>query len=129
MPDESTQHDVDEFVKEKIDTVPHLEALLLLWNSRPKPWSPEEMGKALFLKAEATREILQDLVRQRLIVPVADADDTYTYNSEPEKDALIACVDATYRQELIRLTALIHSKPSAAVRAFAKAFRLTRNHD
>ena len=53
--------DVDQFLRDHIDTVPHLEALLLLWNSRPKEWSVEEMAKGLFLPPEAAKEILEDL--------------------------------------------------------------------
>ena len=64
-----TEHDygtraVDQFLRDQIDTVPHLEALLLLWNSRPKPWSIEDMAKGLFLAKEAAQEILCDLVRR-----------------------------------------------------------------
>ena len=39
---------VDRFIMEAIDTVPHLEALLLLWRNQ-KPWSAADMVKALYL--------------------------------------------------------------------------------
>ena len=55
---------VDQFVLEEIDSVPHLEALLLLWNSRPKHWSPEDMGKALYLTSEYTQPVLQELANR-----------------------------------------------------------------
>jgi hypothetical protein len=35
-PDETTKKEVDQFILDEIDSVPHLEALLLLWNTRPK---------------------------------------------------------------------------------------------
>ena len=41
----------------------------------------------------------------------------------------MAAVDTTYRRELIRVSRLIHSKPSAAVREFARAFRLKKERD
>ena len=40
---------VDQSLRDKIDTVPHLDALLLLWSSRPKTRSAEHMTKVLFL--------------------------------------------------------------------------------
>src|SRR5690242_14919188 len=43
------QRRVDEFILEKIDSVSHLEALLLLWNSRPKQWSPDEIASRLYV--------------------------------------------------------------------------------
>jgi len=121
--------DIDEFLRDQIDTVPHLEALLLLWNSRPKPWPVEHMAKGLFLAPEASKEILDDLVRQGLIVVVSGARDTYHYEPEPNRDELVASADLTYRRELIRVTRLIHSKPSAAVRAFARAFKLKKDQE
>ncbi|HLJ48855.1 MAG TPA: hypothetical protein VKU01_22725 [Bryobacteraceae bacterium] len=126
MTDQDGISDVDRFVKERIDTVPHLEALLLLWNSRPKPWSVESMGQALYLAPESAREILEDLVRQGLIVISPAAMPIYRCEPEPSLDRLLAAVDSAYRHELIRITRLIHSKPSAAVRAFATAFRIMK---
>jgi hypothetical protein len=118
---------IDQFLQDQIDTVPHLEALLLLWNSRPKPWLVEDMAKGLYLAPEATKEILDDLVLKTLIVNVSGACETYYYESIPDRDELLAAVDSTYRRELIRISRLIHSKPSAALRAFAKAFRFKKD--
>ena len=129
MPDLSdSSPDVDRFLREKIDTVPHLEALLLLWNSRPRPWSVHEMAKALFLAPDLTKAILDDLVRHRL-VGLGSSGATYEgyfYEPEPDRDDLVAAVDASYRRELIRVSRLIHSKPSASIREFARAFRLKK---
>lgn len=121
--------DVDQFLLNYIDTVPHLEALLLLWNSRPNSWSAEEMAHRLFLAPEAAADILGDLVRQRLVTAVPDPLGVYCYEPEPDRDRLLASVDAIYRHELIRISRLIHSKPSAAVRAFARAFRLKKERE
>ena len=121
--------DVDQFLLDQIDTVPHLEALLLLWNSRPKEWSVEDMAKALFLPAEAAKEILEDLVRQRLVAHISGSYESFRYESQPDKDQLIAAVDSTYRKELVRISRLIHSKPSAAVREFARAFRIKKDRE
>jgi len=35
-------------------------------------------------------------------------------------------VDETYRREVVRVSTLIHSKPSSPVRDFARAFRFTK---
>jgi len=121
--------EVDEFLRDKIDTVPHLEALLLVWTARPKPYSVKEMADRLFLAPEAAKEILDDLVRSGLIAAVPGAGECYCYDPEPERDRLMAAVDTTYRQELIRVSRLIHSKPSAAIREFARAFRLKKERD
>ena len=123
------KYNVDQFLQAQIDTVPHLEALLLLWNSHPKAWTVGDMASGLFLAPEAAREILGDLVRQSLIVASPGPEEIYRYESEPEKDKLIRTVDAAYRRELIRISRLIHSKPSAAVREFARAFRIKKDRE
>lgn len=119
---------VDEFIQRELDSVPHLEALLLLWNSRHKQWSIEEMGSALYINDSATREILQNLTRHHL---AAAADpDLYAYNcASPERDALVAAVDTEYRRNLIRITRMIHAKASPGVREFADAFRFKKDRE
>ncbi len=58
---------VDRFILEHIDSVPQLEALLLLFNSRPKAWSADEMAKSLFVRNEVASKILDNLLHRNLI--------------------------------------------------------------
>lgn len=129
MPEQDRANDVDRFLRDYIDTVPHLEAFLLLWNSYPKGWSVIDMAEALFVEPESARKILQELARKDLITPPSGVPLLYRYRTEPIRDELVALVDATYRRELIRVSTLIHSKPSAAVREFAKAFKLKKDRE
>ena len=131
MPDLSdSSRNVDRFLLDQIDTVPHLEGLLLLWKSRPKLWSADEMARALYLAPESTKAILDDLVRLRLVGHGSDVTQkNYCYESEAARDDLVAAVDATYRNELIRISRLIHSKAPASIREFARAFRLKKDRE
>lgn len=115
---------VDEFILEQIESVPHLEALLLLWNSRPRSWPFEEMAKALYISTEVTDAILQDLGQRNLIKEHSGA---YSYNSDSRHDNLIQELDKTYRRELLRITRMIHSKAAPSVREFARAFRFKKD--
>ncbi len=117
--DDRARHEADQFLRDSIDTVPHLEALLLLWNSPSQPLVSGGHGEGVVVAPDAAKEILKDLVRQRLIIAVPGARETYQYESERDRDQLIAATDSTYQRELIRVSRLIHSKPSAAVREFA----------
>jgi predicted ArsR family transcriptional regulator len=129
MPDQANDRaEVDRFLLERIETVPHLEALLLLWNSRPKIWSADAVADALYVSQDAARQILEDLLRQNLIAMSGSPSDCF-YESEAARDRLVGLVDLAYRRELIRITRLIHSKPSAAIREFARAFRLRKEHE
>ncbi|HTU41511.1 MAG TPA: hypothetical protein VMF10_07360 [Candidatus Aquilonibacter sp.] len=112
---------------EAIDSVPELEALLLLWQHRPAPWTASDLAKRLYINSEHTRDILLNLNRKGLIVAAAQKLDTYCYELKSEAgDELMARVEATYRREIVRISTLIHSKPSLAVRDFARAFRFTK---
>ena len=118
---------VDEFIDRELDSVPHLEALLLLWNNR-RAWTIEEMGAALYVNDSVAREILQNLTRRRLAAHTGE--DAYTYYSaSPEVDALVGALEAEYRRNLIRITRMIHAKASPGVREFADAFRFKKGRD
>jgi DNA-binding MarR family transcriptional regulator len=119
-----------QFILEEIDTVPHLEALLLLWNTRPRSWSRQDLSERLYISPSAAQVLLQDLVRQGLAIGAAAALDQYSYNEESqEKNRVVSLVDAIYRKEVVRISTLIHSKPSSSLRDFARAFRFTKERE
>lgn len=116
---------VIQFILDEIESVPHLEALLLIRNSRPRKWTVEDLSKRLYISREGIRILLDDLIRRKLLL-VDSADSTYYYGASEERDQVIGLVDETYRRQVVRVSQLIHSKPSAAVRDFARAFRFTK---
>ncbi|MGH9497911.1 MAG: hypothetical protein ACRD3L_02100 [Terriglobales bacterium] len=118
---------IDQFVLDEIDSVPHLEALLLLWAARPREWSPKTMAKALYVDADFAGRILKDLSHRNLAAGPSGTIEGYTYNSTEERDGLVRALDAVYRREIVRISTLIHSKGSPAMREFAKAFRFTKD--
>lgn len=128
---DSNQHknQIYKFVLDKIDSVPNLEALLLLWNTRPQGWTREDLATRLYIRLDEASKLLGDLLRDELVTLAPDAPDQYRYkNGGTEKDALIEELDATYRRELVRVSTMIQSKASSAVRDFARAFRITKEH-
>ena len=121
---------VYDFILERIESVPHLEALLLLWNSRPQPWSVENLAKRLYVPGERVQLLLADLAREDLVACIPGPPEGYEYKSVSEaQDQMMAAVDATYRREVVRVATMIHSRPPSSVRDFARAFRFTREKD
>jgi len=122
-PDSSV--DVYEFVLENIDSVPHLEALILLWNSRPVWWTREELASRLYVPLRQVEELLRDLVRIELISESETHPPKFSYlPKSEEQNELLGSLDAAYRKDLVRISTMIHSKASSGVREFARAFRL-----
>jgi DNA-binding MarR family transcriptional regulator len=122
--------EVDRLILEKIDSVPHLEALLLLWNTRPKRWTPEDIARRLYIRDEVATQILQDLVRHELIALLTTS--PAEYGCEIISDArarVLDALDETYRQDLIRISTAIHSKAPKSVQEFARAFRFTKERE
>jgi predicted ArsR family transcriptional regulator len=112
------------FIREQIDTVPHLEGLLLVWQSAPKSWTVDELASRLYVSAETARHIIADLARRHFIVVEGG---TFVYDTTNEHAGLLPEVAATYRRELVQLTRLIHAKGSAAMQEFARAFKLKKD--
>lgn len=115
---------VDQFILEEIDSVPHLEALLLFWRQRQHRWPIEEMAHSLYISVEATQAILQDLKQRGM---VTWDDECYSYDPTFRHGNLMEEVDRTYRRELVRISRMIHSKASPAVREFARAFKFKKD--
>ena len=110
---------------DRIDSVPHLEALLLIWRDRGQASSATKLAKQLWVTPDVAKKILQDLARDSFL-DVESKTGEYIYRTDPETDRLISLTNETYQRELIRVSTMIHSKPSAAVREFARAFRLKK---
>lgn len=124
MPDQSPI--VDRFIRDEIDSVPHLEALLLLWRSAPSPRSAAQIAEQLYIAPAEGAAIAEDLYRRGLFA--RDPAGRFFYDTaSDQRNSLLEAVDATYRRELIRISGIIHSKASPGVRAFADAFRLRKD--
>lgn len=120
--------DVWRFLTEKIDSVPHLEALLLLWEAAPQGFTVTAMAAQLYVPVERARDILRDLVQYKLVDVEHNSETHYRYRSEWDSDGqLMPAVVNAYRKHLISITSFIHSKASRAVREFARAFELKKD--
>jgi hypothetical protein len=122
--------DAYQFIKENLDTVPHLEALMLIWNSRPVGWTCEEVASRLYIASDEVTALLKDLVRLQVVSEAQDESLKYSYlPRSTEQDELMSQVDAVYRRDLVRVSNMIHSKASTSVREFARAFRFRKEQD
>ncbi len=122
--------DAYDFILQYIDTVPHLEALMLLWNSRPVGWTCEELATRLYIPPEKVGNLLRDLVRLQWVTESRSLPARYSYFPRSEdQDEMMRRVDAAYRRDLVRISTMIHSKASSAVREFARAFRFKKERD
>ena len=80
MEERGDEDEVERFVLEQIESVPHLEALLLFWKSRPRGWSVDELAGRLYVDRESVLTLLADLA-SRSLVEAAPEPDLYRYRS------------------------------------------------
>jgi hypothetical protein len=119
---EEPAEDVLRFIADRIDTVPEIEALLLLWEQRPTAVTVPQLAHRLFVSEPIGAAVIRALEQRRFAMQTADGSQ-YAYDSawEPDSEFMVR-VATTYRRHLIRVTTLIHSKASPAVLEFARAF-------
>jgi hypothetical protein len=122
MPRNDIPQEVLRFIERRIDSVPHIEALLLLWDAPERQWSDSEIAARVYISSEQARTILTDLVRSGLIIQ--SAPEGFTYNPAWDETRLMDKVATAYRGHLVHVSGLIHAKSaSQAVQEFARAFQ------
>ena len=124
MSDEPISPAVRALIAERIESVPELEAVLLLRADPHRAWTAEEAGQRLYVSTTVAAHVLAQLRERGFFDQTGE-----TYRYAPESPELAAAVDdlaTAYSRHLVAVTQLIHAKPSRSVREFADAFRLRR---
>lgn len=125
MASRAIPNEVEQFLLVAIDTVPHLEALLLIFQSPDAAWSVEDLAARIYVDSPQAAAVLEDLTRRKLIARLEQAPPKYQFlAASSAQTELLQKVAHAYRTQLVQVARFIHSKPSASVRDFARAFRL-----
>jgi len=123
-PPEELPPDIRQFIVEKIDSVPHVEALLLVAGRADVVWTEEQLAQHLYVQPAAATKIARGLVRRGLLKATAGG---YAFDSAWDPDgAFMQRLTLTYRRQLVAVATLIHTNVSAGVRDFADAFDLKK---
>lgn len=118
--------DILAFLTRHIDSVPALEALLLLWDDRGRTWPLVELAGRIYLPQAAAQQILRHLEARQFVEVVAPEQYRYAAHGT-DADALVARLAETYRSHLIPIATFLHAKAPAPVREFARAFDLKKD--
>ncbi|MGE3536147.1 MAG: hypothetical protein AB7N91_01775 [Candidatus Tectimicrobiota bacterium] len=118
---------VQAFLLRQIDSIAHLEALLLLRAHADTPWSADALAQRLYITVQDTAAILARLEADGFLVALSRQPPLYQYHCAAAAQAdLVDEVAACYAKYLIPVTHLIHNKPRPQVQAFAEAFKLRK---
>lgn len=124
MAPELLPDDVRQFVTAQIDSVPHLEALLLIWDTAPRGWTAAEIARRVYLPEDRADRLLRELVARGWVGVDGNA---YAFAAASADAPMIAHLAEHYRSNLIRVAELIHRKAPPAVLDFARAFELRKD--
>jgi hypothetical protein len=125
MPVADIPEPVRRLIVDLIDSIPELEAILLLRAHRDRAWTAEEAGARLYVSVTVAAHVLAVLAERGFVARAALG---FRYApATPELDQLVATLATVYAQNLIAVTHLIHSKPATSIRQFADAFRLRKD--
>ena len=118
-----------QFIEHHIESVPQLEALLLVRKEPQRDWGPDEIAKALYIPQEAAMSLLHDFVRRGFAIETPPSKNRYAYRvNDAETDKLIDELQAAYQLRRVAVISLIYSKPLNKVQTFADAFRFGKEN-
>jgi DNA-binding IclR family transcriptional regulator len=126
MKQEDIPRDVREFVARHVPTVGHMEALLLLRDAGDRGLNASDLGRRLYVPEPHAETVLRDLTSSGLVASGADGGRWCFRPGRPElADQAVRSLEL-YRQRLVVMTNLIHTRADTAARQFADAFRLRK---
>ncbi|HEX5386452.1 MAG TPA: hypothetical protein VFW66_07145 [Gemmatimonadales bacterium] len=125
----SIPEDVDRFLARHVDTIEHLEVLLLIYRSPSEAWTADAVARALYSQPTSAARRLALLREQGLAKESTEHTDPRAYSygpATPELDATVRRLAETYRERRVAVITAIASRPMENVRAFSDAFRLRK---
>lgn len=123
--------DVKRLILESIESVEHVEILLLLRANADRGWSAKDVTQKLRNSEESAQRRLADLASKGALVQVPGTDPT-AYQYSPANEAQGRILDKlakTYAERRVSVIELIFSKPRERIQVFADAFRLRKDKD
>jgi hypothetical protein len=111
------------FILKYLDSIAHLEVLLLVRASPDIQWDVATTAKRLYTSEAQASQVLDRLCADRLLTR---SDNAFTYgNLDPKMAQTIDDLANAYARHLIPVTNLIHDK-SRRIQEFSNAFRFKR---
>jgi len=129
--DETIPQNVRALITDFVDSVVHLEILLLISRNPQEAFSAEAVGKKLGIRPDWAEADLGVLASRGLLEASGEAPRVYRYAPRTEElRAAIGGLDLAYQQRRVSVINLIFAKPIDRLRDFADAFRLRKDkHD
>jgi hypothetical protein len=124
MPADDIPDDLRDFIFAHIESIAHLEALLLLRENPGQDWTAERAAQRLYIPVDKAARALGSLAESGFL---ALGQQGYRFSCHTGAlEEMVSRLAQTYREKLIPVTNMIHAKPNR-IREFANAFRLRKD--
>ena len=125
MADTQIPDDIRDFILNFVDSIAHIEALMLLRRDPDLSWDGITLAARLYISVDEAKRILDELGARGLLMV---DNGVYRYGcASPELKALVDRLAPIYATQLIAVTNLVHAKTSNRIKQFADAFRLRKD--
>jgi Mn-dependent DtxR family transcriptional regulator len=124
MDREGIPDEVKRFILVSIQSIPYLEAILLLRRESRHAWDSKQVARRLYMSEKAASELLLALHAAEVVVATEQQAPSFRYH--PGSDQLRQMIDRlaeAYSNHLVAVTNLIHSKSDRKAQHLADAFR------
>lgn len=112
------------FILTSVDSIPHLEAILLLRYNPKTEWDDRTLAQRLFITEKKAGELLTDLHKAGFLSVKKTDQPVFWYNPvSPDLREIMDKLSEIYSRNLIEVTHLIHSKINKHAQQFGDAFR------
>jgi len=116
-----------QFISQRIDTVPELEALLIMSTEDRRAWTVDDIASRTYVTTASADAVLQSLQRRRLISADEQGNQFYFSPASDEERQIVLQTAIAYRAHLIPIATFIHKKAAPPVQEFARAFNLKKD--
>jgi hypothetical protein len=121
--------DVQRFILEKIDSIGHLECLMLLRGSPDNWWEEDRIAERLYISVKDCQLIATGLHTAGLLLR---EDNGHRYRYCPSRGDLREMVDRLayyYARHVVPISNLVHSRPRSRIEEFSRAFDIDKKGD
>ena len=124
MDDTAIPDDIRDFILNFVDSIAHIEALMLLRRDPELSWDGITLAARLYISVDEAKRILDELGAGGLLMV---DNGVYRYGcASPELKVMVDRLARIYATQLIAVTNLVHAKTSNRIKQFADAFRLRK---
>ena len=116
--------DVRRFVLTSVPSVPYAEAMLLMRRKPDAAWDAQRLARRLYVSEAQAFDLLHKLSAAGVAGRISEDGSEFSYRpATPELSARVDAFAESYRNNLMEVTALIHSPVERRAHQFADAFR------